>query len=376
MKRFQQLSASLFVVHSALLACTVSAQEATKIKIASPAKCEACEAHQKLQAMGDASNVLNLSDLPVNLFEASVNSPVKFAIDTPSVNSQDRLFTITLCGHVCDGERCYVEDDTTATVATANVTDSADALIQADSSAPPMPMLQSKRSPSKTVTISDNTSAEVTLREPIESNVANSNGSQDAELRAKVEYLERMLEQEKNHSLEIRELLEVNSELRAEASQLSVANELMDSMMELIVEKTELQAELRAAKEWIGQKVAESSSSPVATAAALEELRMSVAAIQADLSVLTTKQMTSGSDTKPPVPFARSTYVPLFSLDSTSQAESCGHCLNSSASLVADVPCTTQNSGAACPECEAEEITKSPEVADASPVNPGETVRN
>ena len=229
-----------------------------------------------------------------------------------------------LIAHKCDGDRCYIiTDDASCGEAIASVTpnnqrasDNLNAIFESES-APPgassplgrsLPGLSRIPQPLPEPLPQPNRSNEL-----IDLRVLN------AELIARLEMTQAILEMQKSYTDQILLLERENGRLVAEKSELKAKSEVNEQLTASLIERTELQAKLTAAHDWISSRTAYEASIPVqlnptafATNPQYEE---KIAAIQEDLSNLR-RQLPLIKRT--PVPFAISNtvsheqpYVPL-----------------------------------------------------------------
>jgi hypothetical protein len=132
----------------------------------------------------------------------------------------------------------------------------------------------------------------------------------NAELVARLEMTQAILELQNHYSDQIVLLERQNAQLATEAAELRVKNELQEQMTASLIERTELAGKLSAAHDWISSRTAYEASLPVevhpTAIVANPSYEETIANIQEDLSNLR-RQLPLLKRT--PVPFAVSSSI-------------------------------------------------------------------
>ncbi len=269
-----------------------------------------CDCKKIVTAQNDFSNsVLNddafqkILKFSAMLLKSDIKEPLKFAVHTPTMEEIESRLSVTVCGHVCNGNVCYEDDSTSNTPSPSDI--QIDSITVQDG-APPMPMLTLSKMPKST--LATNEAAEVSLNAPLVAEVK-SLEVENAELRAKLIALENEIELRKEHSKEIRELLADNTELSIRNAELSASQEATEGVINLLIEKNELAAELHVMKTRVENSSDNVQTLNAETVAALVQM---IEDVRNEVRALSTASFPVASKPGMPVPIAPSTYIPTF----------------------------------------------------------------
>lgn len=258
-----------FVLAICLAAAAVAQDDCNKPCDAAPceaAACKAgdCEASVCKSGVCEAgvceAGVCAESDCDTTSRRPVRGVPLAFDLAAPETSCNEKCFTAVtcnLCGHVCDGDRCYETED--SPVAATSVASDPESIRIADA-APPMPTL--RRAATRSVEAIDSLpTAQVELQPPTEDRTPTPTAIDDvdgtlAHLKAQLKATTKQLRIAEKHHRQMTVMSELITELKVENALLHAKIEQAQEQFEARTEMAALQAELAAAKEWIGQRLA------------------------------------------------------------------------------------------------------------------------
>jgi hypothetical protein len=234
---------------------------------------------------------------------------------------------VTLASHQCDGTRCYTvlkdsdketEENTPSSTAKAIACEEPEIILQSNTAPPviqptsPLGCSLGRHEPIR------ERSAAIDIRPSIEQDYVELRVL-NAELVARLEMTQAILELQNLYTDQILSLERQNAQLIAEAAELRVKNEVNEQLTAGLIERTELSARLTAAHDWISSRTAYEASLPVqahpSAVVANPSYEEVISSIQEDLSNLR-RQLPLIK--RAPVPFAisnslarESKYVPV-----------------------------------------------------------------